>query len=199
MAAPPSHKKQVAWASEEQDPPASVQEQEEGTAASLPVPDPNRQRRASRQASTEIAEAIAYVLVPRHRTFREAIEHSVLVPRDIEHSSTPADSVTFLWQTTLIPVLCSMLSIAILYPMSQYTRTIGDLYFGEDGLGAPAIYREPPQILNLPEGSHLAVVPFLHTSSSSTAWSRQDWTLFTTRSAAATRGGRIGITSTLGL
>lgn len=59
-----------------------------------------------------------------------------------EHS-TPADSVAFLWQTTPIPILCSMVSIAILYPMSQYTCAVGDLYFGEDGLGAPAIYDLP--------------------------------------------------------
>jgi len=72
-----------------------------------------------------------------------------------------ADSVAFMWQTILIPILCSIPSIAALYMISNYTRAVGNLYFGEDGLGAPAIYRKPPQMLHLPEGSHLAIAPFL--------------------------------------
>ena len=119
------------------------QEEQEGAGEPTLEPKPNQQRRASRRAS----EAIANALVPRD---------------DSGRSSTPADSVAFLWQTMLIPILCSALSTALLYPLGQYARAVGDLYFnGADGLGAPAIYRNPPEILHLPEGSHLAIAPFL--------------------------------------
>ena len=114
--------------------------EEEGAGGPTPDPKPNQQRRASRRASEAIADA--------------------LVPRDDSGRSTPADSVAFLWQTTLIPILCSALSIALLFLMAQYAHAVGDLFFSEDGLGAPAIYRKPPQILQLPEEAHLAVAPF---------------------------------------
>jgi hypothetical protein len=83
---------------------------------------------------------------------------SALVARD--DSSTPADSAAFMWQKTLVIILCTIPSTVIIYAISLYMSAVGNLYFGEDGLGAPVIYRKPPSQLDLPEGAHLAVAPF---------------------------------------